>query len=285
MVLSRGGAALSLWRAPTENDQGCVFTAFAHPKDETIASLVWWYRLILELSKRLPHWLFKLGASYADLWDLDGLPDLQPRDRAPTVTVTHASSARVDVLIRRELCAPNGSKRAAHDITLTVLRGGAIHLANTASVALVHSDSLARVGLGFALPRYTVGGHQLEWTVRWYGRGPHENYPDRQASAPIGTYVATPAELAEELTVGYVYAQHCGRRGAARWLSLATAAGRGLLVSGGVPFGFTMMPCPDAVIAAAQHPHEVAEAMAERQAAGEPAEMTLRPRCALADDR
>jgi hypothetical protein len=45
------------------------------------------------------------------------------------------------------------------------------------------------------------------------------------------------------------------------------------------------MPCPDAVIAAAQHPHEVAEAMAERQAAGEPAEMTLRPRCSLADDR
>ena len=275
VVLSRGGAALSLWRAPTENDQGCVFTAFAHPKDETIASLVWWYRLLLELSKRLPHWLFKLGASYSDLWSLDGLPNLQPRERAPTVTVAHASSARVDVLIRRELCAPNGSKRAAHDITLTVLRGGAIHLANTASVALVHSDSVARVGLGFALPRQAVGGHQLEWTVRWYGRGPHENYPDRQASAPIGTYDATPAELAEELTVGYVYAQHCGRRGAARWLSLATAAGRGLLVSGGVPFGFTMMPCPDAVIAAAEHPHEVAEAMAERQAAGEPAEHHL----------
>ena len=40
------------------------------------------------------------------------------------------------------------------------------------------SRSLARVGIHFTVPR-PVGAAGVEW----YGRGPHECYPDRQAGA------------------------------------------------------------------------------------------------------
>ena len=66
--------------------------------------------------------------------------------------VTNSTADRVDVTVRRELRAPSGTKRAVHELTLTVLRGGTLHLANTAAVSTVHSESLARVGLGFTLP-------------------------------------------------------------------------------------------------------------------------------------
>ena len=102
VVFERGGAALSLWRAPTENDQGCTLTSVAHPKvrvsphlpssmafadlphlggprqkGDTIAHLIWWYRILCTIAWFLPHWLFPPGSSHADLWRMDGLHALQ----------------------------------------------------------------------------------------------------------------------------------------------------------------------------------------------------------------
>ena len=64
---------------------------------------------------------------------------------------------------------------------------------------------LPRVGAWFELPaRFTH--------VRWYGRGPHENYPDRNASAMVGVWEGTPDELP------YVMPQEFGLRTDCRWV-------------------------------------------------------------------
>ncbi len=47
---------------------------------------------------------------------------------------------------------------------------------------------LPRVGMELALP-------QQQQNVQWFGRGPHENYPDRLDSAHIGQYTATQQEM------------------------------------------------------------------------------------------
>ena len=44
--------------------------------------------------------------------------------------------------------------------------------------------SLARVGVHFTVPP-SIGAAG----VAWYGRGPHECYPDRQSGAPIRRHV------------------------------------------------------------------------------------------------
>ena len=66
---------------------------------------------------------------------------------------------------------------------------------------------LPRIGATFDVPaRYTH--------VRYYGRGPHENYPDRNASAMVGVWEGTPDELP------YLVPQEFGLRTDCRWMEL-----------------------------------------------------------------
>jgi beta-galactosidase len=64
---------------------------------------------------------------------------------------------------------------------------------------------LPRVGVRFALP-----GRFRD--VRWFGRGPHENYPDRKSSAMLGVWAGNP-DLPP-----YLVPQEFGLRTDTRWL-------------------------------------------------------------------
>lgn len=62
-----------------------------------------------------------------------------------------------------------------------------------------------RIGATFEIPaRFNL--------VRWYGRGPHENYPDRNSSAMVGLYEQSPDELP------YLVPQEFGLRTQCRWM-------------------------------------------------------------------
>jgi beta-galactosidase len=61
--------------------------------------------------------------------------------------------------------------------------------------------SLPRIGIELALANRPE-------SVSWYGRGPHENYPDRKLAAHIGRYHAT----IEEMHTPYIYPSDCGLR-------------------------------------------------------------------------
>ncbi|MDF2924952.1 MAG: Beta-galactosidase [Paenibacillaceae bacterium] len=62
--------------------------------------------------------------------------------------------------------------------------------------------------------------------LEWYGRGPHESYPDRKAGASVGRY----AGLVEEQYEPYIMPQENGNKEDVRWLALTDAAGQGLLI-------------------------------------------------------
>lgn len=53
-------------------------------------------------------------------------------------------------------------------------------------------------------------------SLRWFGRGPHENYPDRKSSAVVGTHSST---VSEQFTP-YLRPGECGARSDVRWLEL-----------------------------------------------------------------
>ncbi|MBU2649804.1 MAG: DUF4981 domain-containing protein [Bacteroidetes bacterium] len=67
--------------------------------------------------------------------------------------------------------------------------------------------------------------------VSYYGRGPHENYSDRNTSAFYGLYEST----VKELYFPYVRPQENGNRTGLRWLTLTDDEGYGLKISG-MPF-------------------------------------------------
>jgi beta-galactosidase len=93
-----------------------------------------------------------------------------------------------------------------HRTERTVLPGGAEHITHTVTVPPKLED-LPRIGASFAVPsRFT--------RVRWFGRGPHECYPDRKSSAVLGIWEADPDELP------YLVPQEFGARADCRWFEV-----------------------------------------------------------------
>lgn len=76
--------------------------------------------------------------------------------------------------------------------------------------------TFVRVGLRVILP-----GCFSE--IEWFGRGPHENYPDRKASAAIRRYTSS---VSEQLT-RYIRPGECGAKDDVRWLKVSRRAGEG----------------------------------------------------------
>lgn len=98
--------------------------------------------------------------------------------------------------------------RATVELALTPAEQPGWHrLAVVVSVDTAVPD-LPRVGLRFDLP----AGYE---TLRWYGRGPGENYPDRSAGAPVGMYRST----VREQYVPYVVPQEHGGHSDTRWVA------------------------------------------------------------------
>lgn len=80
------------------------------------------------------------------------------------------------------------------------------------------------------LPRF---GMQLQipgefHTVNWYGRGPQENYWDRNTGAAVGRY----AEQVANFAFPYVKPGETGNRTDVRWVTFTNAAGVGLKATG-----------------------------------------------------
>ena len=98
---------------------------------------------------------------------------------------------------------------------------------------------LPRVGLSFAL-------EEQPEQVSWFGRGPHENYPDRRLSADMGRYTLS----VKQLHTPYIFPSENGLRCDTRQLDL----GR-LRVSGDFHFGVS--PYSQASLAKARHQHEL----------------------------
>jgi beta-galactosidase len=100
-----------------------------------------------------------------------------------------------------------------HEQRLTPLAGGGIRVEETAVIPDGLTD-LARVGTVLEM---VAGLEQAEW----FGRGPHESYPDRKRGARVGRWSSSVTDLA----VPYVMPQENGGRADVRWLELGDGDG------------------------------------------------------------
>lgn len=84
--------------------------------------------------------------------------------------------------------------------------------------ASANAPDIPRVGVRFRIPSAV---NQIEY----FGRGPEENYCDRNRGSLIGHYKST----AEQQYVAYVRPQENGHKTETRWLAVTDKAGKGLL--------------------------------------------------------
>ncbi|WP_340022916.1 glycoside hydrolase family 2 TIM barrel-domain containing protein [Paenibacillus sp. FSL K6-1096] len=91
-------------------------------------------------------------------------------------------------------------------------------------------------------------------TILWYGRGPHENYWDRQSGAPLGRYSG---KVSEQFT-NYLRPQECGNKTDVRFASVTAAGdGHGLSIEGAVPVEVNALPWTPAELEASDHGYKL----------------------------
>lgn len=133
----------------------------------------------------------------------------------------------------------------ACDYRYTILGNGEVCI----DVQVVPAEELPflpRLGLQLVLP---AGFEQLSW----YGRGPHENYRDRNTSAAVGIYHGTVAEQ----FVPYVVPQENGNKTEVRWVRLANAEGISLQASADRLLEVSASHFTPQDLTAVKHPHEL----------------------------
>ncbi|WIA37008.1 hypothetical protein OEZ86_013994 [Tetradesmus obliquus] len=182
---------------------------------------------------------------------------------APATTTPHSPAPNTT---SSSVCSNEGS--IAVTAKFTVYASGSIAMkwdfdttrALPAPLAVGLMPSLARVGLRWQVPS------QLS-RASWFGCGPHECYPDREASA----HLARHSMDVSELHTPYVFPQECGGRAGVRWLRLATpslhARGGGveapkvvMASTDGTPFQMSVSPYSLEQLACARHQHELVPA-------------------------
>ena len=114
-----------------------------------------------------------------------------------------------------------------HTQTCTLSPSGMLRIDNEV-VPYGKLPPLPRLGLLLTLPE----GFE---DVAWYGRGPHENYRDRNRGARIGRFSSTVSSQ----HVPYIYPQENGNKTDVRWLEIGNGS-ETLHITALTPFEFTV---------------------------------------------
>jgi len=155
---------------------------------------------------------------YLGNWLAAGLDELEQDIEG--FTVTRLSPQVVSIMVESLFQSSKGRARFKHMHSYTIYTSGDIMIDNRVECG-DNLPPLPRVGLTLSLPA------SFEH-FSWFGRGPHENYIDRNHSAPVGLYHST----VDEQYVPHILPQENGNKTEVRWLTVTNHNGIGLLATG-----------------------------------------------------
>ena len=145
------------------------------------------------------------------LWEVAG--------RNPVMT--YKGYVEKDGIISFDFEAKLRGVEAKVDLKYTINRDGSLTVSANYKAFNDQLPEIMRFGMIM-----TLSGGYNDFT--WYGRGPHENYVDRNTETFVGIWNGKVAEQAWP----YYRPQETGNKTDVRWLTLKNAAGRGIMISG-----------------------------------------------------
>ncbi len=151
-----------------------------------------------------------------------------------------------DVIVRWAYVGTDGEAPLQHSQRLRARPSGVVEICDTVVVPAAIRD-LPRIGMVFSL---AAGFEDLTW----FGRGPHENYPDRLRGAAIARWTSTVSDQ----YVGYVMPQEHGLHCETRWVELSSPHG-GVRIQSADPatFAFSALHHAATDLTAATHADEL----------------------------
>jgi len=111
-----------------------------------------------------------------------------------------------------------------------------------------NQPEIPEIGMMFTMP---VSFENVEW----YGKGPHENYIDREKGAKIGKYCG---KVSKQYTP-YLKPQECGNKIGVRWAKIYSKDGTGLKITGIPAIEFNALPYLPEELEQASHIYKLPE--------------------------
>ncbi len=119
---------------------------------------------------------------------------------------------------------------AKYSLEYQINGSGEIKITGTFDPSGKDYPELPRFGMNFSIP----AGYE---NLSWFGRGPHENYIDRNSSSLVGLYQGT----VDEQYVPYIAPEENGNKTDVRWLALLNDKGNGLMIQGDPKLSFSAL--------------------------------------------
>ncbi len=177
----------NFWRAPLDNDYG------------------------FNMPKRFGIWKTASTDQY-----LKEIFVVNLRKKSKEISTGNIKNGTLSVVTIYDIPAVSGEVTVRYDINAN----GDILVTNTLSNLAEGLPDIPRQGNVFSIKR------QFD-NVAWYGRGPHENYVDRNTSSFVGSYNAR----VKDLYYPYPRPQENGNRTDIRWVSFKDSEGLGIKIS------------------------------------------------------
>jgi len=143
------------------------------------------------------------------------------RSKVRKVDITKPGIGKVVMTFEYDIPGNNDEKIAGYVTTYTIYGSADVIVKNQFSKVSGNIPEIPRMGMQMQLPEEFMN-------LKWYGRGPHENYADRKTSADVGLYEST----VDDQYVPYIRPQENGYKTDTRWLTLTDDYGSGLLITG-----------------------------------------------------
>ena len=141
------------------------------------------------------------------------------------ISVGEQTANGISIKVEYELTGIN----APYSIEYFIQNDGSIKVTAAIDMTGRNLPELPRFGMRMQLP--------AEYTnLSYYGRGPFENYTDRNTASFVGLYKD---EVANQATTNYIRPQESGYKTDIRWLTLTNNAGSGLQIEGLQPICFS----------------------------------------------
>jgi beta-galactosidase len=167
-------------------------------------------------------------------YDMDRLMGVWKKAGEKTVItkadIMNNEPGKVTIIFRYDIKGKENEKIAGYSIVYTIYGTSDIIISNSFRKISDKIPELSRMGMQMQLPEEFAN-------LKWYGRGPFENYADRKTAADVRVYEGTVADQ----YVPYIRPQENGYKTDTRWLTLTDDNGTGILVSGIPVFSFAAL--------------------------------------------
>jgi len=145
-------------------------------------------------------------------------------------SITNPDMGKVLITFFYDIQDTSGAKIAGFVSAYTIYGNGSVVVKNQFNKISELIPEIPRMGMQMQLPEEFSN-------LKWFGRGPYENYLDRKTASEVGLYVST---VADQYT-SYIRPQENGYKTDTRWLLLTNDEETGLMIIGDPVICFSVL--------------------------------------------